>query len=157
MGLRADYTFIPAEARDLEDDLRAVFAELAAREGRDRHGYAGECSPPLDLVDTGAAVELLMDLAGVSAQAIRVLFRRDVLIVAGEKTPAPSAGSPTFHLIEREFGRFARAVRLTGAFDVSQARAFLVAGELRVVIPRRADRRDQTHVIPVSVNSSAPA
>lgn len=157
MGLPADFTFIPAESRDLEDDLRAVFAELAAPDGPDRRGYTGECSPPLDVVDTGETVELSMDVPGVPAQAIRVVFRRDILIVAGDKVPARASGNPTFHLIEREFGRFARAVRLTGAFDIARARASLAAGELRVVIPRRADRRDQPHVIPVSADSSTPA
>ncbi len=43
------------------------------------------------------------------------------------------AGPRTFHLVERDFGRFARAVRLTGAFDV--------AARPRDAARRRADDR----------------
>ena len=70
------------------------------------------------MVETQSAVEIIVDVAGVPAQALRVLFRGDTLIVAGEKAPAAATAEPTFHLVEREFGRFARAVRLTGAFDL---------------------------------------
>ena len=51
--------------------------------------------------------------------------------------------------VEREFGRFARAVRVTGAFEVGAARAWLENGEL-TIIPRRTDRRGHTHVIPIA-------
>jgi HSP20 family protein len=156
-ALVTDFSHLPAESRELEDDLRVIFAGLAAQQGRDRRAYSGEYTPPLDVVDTGDTVEVLVDVAGVSPQAIAVLFRRNVLIVAGEKAPAPRTVNPTFHLIEREFGRFVRAVRLSGAFDVPHARATVEAGELRVVVPRRADRRDQPHTIPISLAPSTPA
>ena len=67
-----------------------------------------------------------------------------------KRHPPPATAEPTFHLVEREFGRFARAVRLTGAFDVQRARASLAAGELTIVLPRLADRRGQAHTIPVT-------
>ena len=102
------------------------------------------------MVETPSAVEIIVDVAGVPADALRVLFRGDTLIVAGEKAPAAATAEPTFHLVEREFGRFARAVRLTGAFDVQRARASLAAGELTIVLPRLADRRGQAHRIPVT-------
>jgi HSP20 family protein len=78
---------------------------------------------------------------------VRVLFRSGVLIIAGEKAPTPVAAEQTFHLVERDFGRFARVVRLSGAFDVPRARASLAAGELRVVLPKRDERREQKHTI----------
>jgi len=58
--------------------------------------------------------------------------------------------------VEREFGRFARAVRLTGAFDVGQARASLSAGELTIVLPRLAERRGQAHAIPITSETWRP-
>jgi HSP20 family molecular chaperone IbpA len=52
--------------------------------------------------------------------------------------------------VEREFGRFARAVRLTGAFDIPGARASVADGELSIVLPKLIDRRDQSHRIAVA-------
>jgi HSP20 family protein len=73
-----------------------------------------------------------------------------VLIIAGEKAPTPTSEDQTFHLVEREFGRFARAVKLTGAFNIDRATASVHDGELTIVLPKLADRRGQAHRIPVS-------
>jgi HSP20 family protein len=109
------------------------------------------------VVETASAVEIVVDVAGVPAAAVRVLFRGDVLIVAGEKAPPPSTSEPNFHLLERGFGRFARAVRLSGAFELAQAQAKLSAGELTIILPKRLDRRGHVQTIHVESDSRRPA
>ena len=64
---------------------------------------------------------------------------RTVVVVAGEKILGPPAGTGggDFHLVERGFGRFARAVRVCGRRSTAAGRrARLVNGELRVVLPK---------------------
>jgi hypothetical protein len=39
---------------------------------------------------------------------------------------------------------------LTGAFDVSRASASLTGGELTIVLPRLAERRGKSHIIPLT-------
>lgn len=112
---------------------------------------AGECAPPIDVVERADRVEITMDLPGVSAQSIRVVFASDTVIVAGRKSPHVCERSVAFHLAERTFGRFARAIALTGAFDAGRATAFLSAGELRVVLPRIDERRGREIPIEVTV------
>ena len=154
MAAVAQFSFVPGgETRELAGDLQDLFADLDASLPFDQRVYSGECRPALDVVETQSGVEVLVDVAGVRAEAIRVLFRGDTLIIAGEKAPAAATAGPTYHLVEREFGRFARAVRLTGAFDVEHARASLDAGELTIVLPRLADRRGQAHAIPVTTGA----
>ncbi len=154
MAAVAQFSFIPsAETRDLAGDLRELFAELAATLPPEQRVYSGECHPAIDVLETQTGVEVIVDVAGVPAQGIRVLFRGDTLMIAGEKAPGPTAAEPTFHLVEREFGRFARAVRLSGAFDVSRARASLSGGELTIVLPRLAERRGEPHLIPLSTDN----
>jgi HSP20 family molecular chaperone IbpA len=152
MAAVAQFSFVipAAETRDLAGDLRELFSDLDATLPPEQRVYSGECHPSLDVLETQTAVEVIVDVAGVPAQAIRILFRGDTLVIAGEKAPGPPAADPTFHLVEREFGRFARAVRLTGAFDVSRARASLTGGELTIVLPRLVDRRGQPHIIPLT-------
>ena len=77
-----------------------------------------------------------IDLPGVPAESIRVAFRRNTLLVVGAKVAEALPGSTRFHLAERSYGRFARAIRLTGALDASRARAVSDGGELRVTVPR---------------------
>jgi HSP20 family protein len=105
-------------------------------------GAAGDCSPPLDVVETSAEIQLLIDLPGVSPTDVQIVFSQGTLIVAGRKTPSSCAHKEAaFHLAERSFGRFVRAVRLSGAFDAGRARASLDAGELCIVLPKIEERR----------------
>ena len=152
-----EFSFLPTtESRELVDDLRQVFADLAATLGPQQRAYSGEYHPSLDVVETSTDVEIVIDLAGVPSEAVRVLFRGDVLIIAGEKAPPPTASDPNFHLLERGFGRFARAVRLSGAFEIGRAQAKLTAGELTIMLPKRVDRRGQAQRIPIETDSHRP-
>jgi HSP20 family protein len=135
-----------AELGDLADDVRRLLQELGAAGPR----AAGDCVPALDVLETDEAVEVLMDLPGVAAGSVRVLLKGGVVLIAGEKLVAgPGAGASGYHLVERGSGRFARAVRVAGAFDGSRVRATLAAGELRVTLPKLAERRGKGRVIPV--------
>jgi len=145
----AQFPFVPASSdlRELGDDIRDLFADLEARLPPDKRVYSGECHPVLDVLETSTGVEIILDITGVETDALRVLFRDGVVLIAGAKAPSNPGG--TYHLVEREFGRFARAVRLTGAFEVGAARAWLENGELTIVIPRRTERRGRPHSIQI--------
>ena len=153
----AQFSFIqPSEWGDLADDIRQLFDELA--QGREGPGGAipGTCRPLVDVFETDEAIELVVDAAGVPRASLRVLFRQGVVVVAGEKVAHSTAASLTYHLVERDFGRFARVVRVNGAFDVERASATLRAGELTVVLPKRIERRGQGHRIAVRVSGESP-
>jgi HSP20 family protein len=142
-----------SDTGELRQDVQALFDELAASLSEAERGGSGECQPSLDVVESDDAIDVLMDVSGVPAHAIRILFRGEVLVIAGEKASTRATGPRTFHLVEREFGRFARAVRLPGAFDIAGARAELRDGELHIRLPRRSERRSQPHRIAISIGS----
>lgn len=153
----AQFSFIPTgESRELTDDVRELFADLAAHLEHEQRAYSGECHPPLDVRETADAVEIMVDVSGIAPEAIRVLFRGGVVIVAGEKAPVRGTEEQTYHLVEREFGRFARAVRVSGSFDIQRAHATVRHGELTVVLPKLLERRGRAHRILVSVDTVAP-
>jgi HSP20 family protein len=128
------------EAREFGDEARRLLERLET--AHRIAGAAAECSPALDVIETAATVEILMDLPGVPSEAIEVVLSRGTLVIAGSKLPPTCENrEAAFHLAERGFGRFARVVRLSGAFDAGHARGSLVDGELRIVLPRIAERR----------------
>lgn len=128
------------ERRDLGDDLQRLLDLLTG--DAESPGTAGECAPPVDVVESDDAFEIVMDLPGIPRENLHLAFSRGTVLIAGTKRPsACSHADATFHLAERAFGRFARAVRLTGAVDAGRARATLDAGELRITFPRIDDRR----------------
>lgn len=139
----------PSDAGEIRQDVEELFRDLAASVPESERARSGECHPAIDVMETERAVEIFVDAAGIPARALRVAFRGDILLIAGEKAPARATSPRTFHLVEREFGRFARAVRLHGAFDVAAARASLEDGELHIFLPRLAERRGRLHQIEI--------
>jgi HSP20 family protein len=151
------FSFIPTtESRDLADDIQELFAELAATLKHEHRAFTGECHPPIDVRETERTLEVVVDVPGIPPQALRVQFRSDVLLVAGEKAPPPATDEQTYHLVEREFGRFARAVRVSGAFDVEHATATIEQGALIIVLPKVEERRGRSHRIRVAAPSREP-
>ena len=142
---------------DLAQDVHRLLEDLARRRPDRRHVVAGECMPVVDVFETDRTVEIVLDLPGVAADAVRILIKSGVVLIVGEKErPILSKNTPaSFHLVERDFGRFARAVRIADAVDAGQARARLSQGELRVVLPRRNERRGQGVLVPI--DTGAPA
>ena len=132
----------------MDDDLRRLFDQLTATAART---HAAECSVSLDVLETLAGIEVVVDLVGVAPDAVQIVVARDTLLITGTKQPVACEhhGEATFHVAERVFGRFARAVRLAGAFDVGRGTATLRAGELRVTLPRIEERRGREYRIPV--------
>jgi HSP20 family molecular chaperone IbpA len=130
------------ERRELPDDLRRLLEAGAA---------AVEYTPPIDVVESDTGIEILLDLPGVRASQIDVVFSRNVLLISGDKIPAAhDLDDAAFHIAERSFGRFARAIGLEGAFDAARTSATLVNGELRIVLPRLKERRGAKIRIPVT-------
>jgi len=130
------------ERRELPDDFRRLLEPAPA---------AVEYTPPIDVVETDTAIQILVDLPGVHASHIEVVFSRNVVLIAGEKAPpATEDAEAAFHVAERAFGRFARAIGLDGAFDAGQAAATLTNGELRIVLPRLQERRGVRIRIPIT-------
>jgi HSP20 family protein len=113
-------------------------------------GIAAECTPPLDIVETANAIEILVDLPGIAAGDVEIVCTRNVVLIAGQKTPrACPHGDAAFHVAERAFGRFGRAIKLESAFDTARAVATLSGGELRLVLPRQEERRGRQVRIPI--------
>ena len=125
-----------------------MFLELGRAFGSE--SLPGECAPPLDVYETDDALEITVDVPGIDPAAVRVIGKGDSILIAGEKAARRARSESSFHLVERGYGRFARVVRLGRACDTSRARATIVNGELRVSIPKMADRRAKA--IPIAIS-----
>ena len=139
----------PSEIGDFAAEVRQIFVELGRTFGAE--SQAGECAPALDVYETDDTLEITVDLPGVDPAAVRVIGKGDSVLIAGEKAARRARGESSFHLVERGYGRFARVVRLGRACDTSKARGTLVDGELRVSIPKIADRRGRAIPIPIAI------
>ena len=140
------------ELGDLTDDVRRLFRELEQQGGGPAPAVAGQCAPALDVLETDEVIEIVVDLPGIPRDAMRVLMKGDVVVVAGEKIPLGPSGTGDYHLVERASGRFARAVRIASAFDGGRSVASLVNGELRILLPKIHDRRGAARTITIGAD-----
>ena len=106
-------------------------------------------TPPMDVLEGADHIEIRLDLPGVPLDALRVTIRSSVLVVSGDKPSVAGCSGAAFHVAERACGRFTRQVPLRFAFDASRIAASLSQGELRIVVPRIAERRGEEIRIPV--------
>jgi HSP20 family protein len=152
MRSRVDAVLLPAEVGDFADEIRRIFLELGRAFGAE--SLAGECTPAVDVFETDEAMEITVDLPGVSPAAVRVMMKGDTVLVAGEKAARRGHHESSFHLVERGFGRFARTIRLGRPCDAAHARARFANGELRITIPKIAERRGPA--IQISIEAGRP-
>lgn len=137
-----------AELWDFREELRELFQTLSRTSEADP--LRADYMPALDVYETDTSIEVAVDLPGVSPATVRVMIKASVLLIAGEKLPRRGQRDASFHLVERGFGRFARAVRLSGACDAARAVAHFTGGELRVSLPKVTERRGRTFFVPVT-------
>jgi len=150
-SMRTPDVLPPVESEDLGDEVARLFEDLDRARPLDQRLLPGAFSPTLDAVETADAIEIVVDVPGIPPDDLRVLVRGTVVIIAGGKLPPNRAerARASFHMVERDFGRFARAIRLSGAFDATGTTATLSGGELRVRVPRLDERRGRGVLVPV--------
>jgi HSP20 family protein len=148
MRSRIQAVVLPSEPTEFRDEVRRMFQELGRATGEE--ALTGECAPAIDVFETDEAVEITMDLPGVAPAAVRIAAKGHTILIAGHKSPRRTRAESSFHLVERGYGRFARAVRLSTSCDISRATASLIDGELRISIPRVVERRGRTIRIALS-------
>ena len=149
---------VSTDVGDLGPEVRRLFEDLARRRPDRRHMVSGECLPLQDVYETDRTIEIVIDVPGVTVESCRVMIKSGVVLVVGEKErPETTRGPASYHLVERDFGRFARAVRVHAAVDASNARARLKDGELRIILAKQQERRGREMIVTIDTGTATPA
>ena len=83
-------------------------------------------------------VEVHIEVPGMDPDNFDVEVIDDLLVIRGEKRTERKRKEGHYHLTERAYGRFERAMRLPSAVDVGKAKAQYKHGVLRIRLPRVA-------------------
>ena len=108
-----------------------------------------EWSPAVDVFESKDCLVVVMEVPGLTPDALRVVYRERELVLSGERRARRTGPGATFHCLERPHGRFERAIPLDVAVDVARAKASLAGGILTVFLPRLRERRGRETVIPI--------
>ena len=92
--------------------------------------------PQIDVSETERELKIDAELPGLSDNEIEVRLENDVLVIRAEKKFERKDEKENYHLIERSYGTFQRALRLPGPVDMDQVQARLEHGVLTVIVPK---------------------
>ncbi|WP_432115710.1 Hsp20/alpha crystallin family protein [Streptomyces sp. S1] len=101
---------------------------------------------PMDAYREGDVYVIVMDLPGVSTDAIDIDVERNMLTVKAERRPVARADDAQMELSERPLGVFSRQLVLADTLDTEKITADYEAGvlTLRIPIAERAKPRKIT-------------
>lgn len=91
--------------------------------------------PNLDVYETGDAVVVVVELAGIQAEPVDISVDGRILLLRGARTPHFLPGYHQFYQLEIPQGSFERTVRLPTAVDGERAEARYRDGFLEIVLP----------------------
>jgi HSP20 family protein len=129
--------------RDPFTTLREEMNDLRARLFGDgeEEWFAGAIAPAIDVSETDTAVDVRMDVPGVTAKDIDIQINGNLLTVSGERKEEKEEKGKTFHRVERRYGNFARTVMLPCAVAESEVAAEYRDGVLTIKLPKTEESK----------------
>src|SRR3712207_1709854 len=125
----------------LWSDVDRLFGEVARGTGLTGWSQAGHIGPPVEIYETGNELKVVAELPGVEEKDVSVELAGDVLIIRGEKKIEEERKEENYHLAERHYGTFSRALRLPYAVEAGQVQASFKNGVLTITMPKPAEQQ----------------
>ncbi len=104
--------------------------------------FGGTLFPSVDVEETEDGIRLTAELPGLKTEDIHVTVENGVLSISGEKTrEREEKDENTYHLVERQYGRFQRSFTLPKSADADKVSAKFEDGVLTVVVAKAAEAK----------------
>ncbi|SRR6266404_2114453 len=102
-------------------------------------GFASrDMMPSMDLSETDQEIEITAELPGLEEKDIQLNLADNVLTIRGEKKSEREENKKDYHLVERSYGSFTRAVQLPEGVNPDSIKAVMSKGVLKVTVPKPA-------------------
>lgn len=132
----------PSFFREFDD----LFRDLAPTKTTDA---PAALMPATDVVENDKAIELKLDLPGVTPEAIEVKLEGDVLTVSAERKQELKEEKDGWIRQERSWGRFARSFVLPETVEGTTPAAAYKHGVLTVTLPKKEIAQPKTFTVKV--------
>lgn len=127
----------------LRDEIERLFDAFEPRLWFDRSPLgagAGRSEmvlrPSIDLTENDGAYAVTMELPGLDPEEIHVKISNGMLTISGEKSQEKEEEKNDYHLSERRWGSFHRAIRLPENTDEDKIEAQYAKGVLTISLPK---------------------
>jgi len=99
----------------------------------------GGWKPPVDIFEEPERLVVLMDVPGLTEDAIEIELDGASLRVRGERALSQGGEKRTFHRVERSCGTFQRVFALPAMVDRDRIEAMCERGVLFITLPKLAE------------------
>lgn len=143
---------------DLFEDLRSAQDELlrmnrAHGQRLSPAGYFGQWldpsastqawAPALDISEREDAYLVTVELPGVKARDVEIMFEDGLLTIQGERHPAGDPAAGKVHRAERRYGAFRRVITLPRHVQADAIEATAQDGVLQILVPKAPEAHAQ--------------
>lgn len=122
----------------VQRQVERMFHDLIYRWHPSSHFAETTWAPPADLMVSEDAARVLLELAGVPRENVRVALTGRTLEVRGRRSPPAEVAGVSYHRAEIFFGDFKRVVELPWEADPESVNAIYRDGLLEIQIRRDA-------------------
>ena len=122
---------------NMHDRLNRMFSDTFQK---DDLAGAGEWLPPVDIYETETEIVIVAELPGIPEDAIDIQVNDGVLVLRGEKPSPCDSGTDSYYRLERPFGKFARSFALPGGLELSDVKASIKDGVLKIIMSKARNR-----------------
>ena len=93
--------------------------------------------PLTDVFETDENVVVMIDIAGISINDVRLTLHNNVLTIRGIRREHPLSEKRHYHIMEIDFGPFERRIELPARIDPDRAERRYLQGFLEIVLPKQ--------------------
>jgi HSP20 family protein len=98
-------------------------------------------APALDISERKDAYLVTVELPGVEADDLQIMFEDGLLTIQGERFFAQDSSEQQFHRIERRYGAFRRSITLPAHVMADGIEATADDGVLQIVVPKMEEAK----------------
>ena len=95
--------------------------------------------PAVDVSETGDKITVKAEIPGMEAKDIEISMVGDTLTIKGEKKAEREEKEENYHMVERSYGTFCRAMKLPAPVDPDKVEATYKNGLLTMVLPKKEE------------------
>ncbi|MBP7276049.1 MAG: Hsp20/alpha crystallin family protein [Kiritimatiellae bacterium] len=113
-------------------------------------GMMGFNSPAVDVTETDDELQVTADLPGLSEKDVEVSLDEQSLVLRGEKRVDREEKKRNWHISERSYGSFQRAIPLPSGLDTARIKASFKNGVLTVRLPKTQEAKARRRTIEIA-------
>jgi len=125
------------EVSKLRREMDRLWEDFFGPGPRIMRPWAEEWVPAVDVAEAPDKVTVKAEVPGLDPKELDISLVGDLLTIKGEKKSEREEKKENYHLVERSYGSFSRAIRLPAAVDADKIEASYDQGVLTVTCPKK--------------------